>query len=153
MVDPLLLSSVLFYHGLRPILPGHIPVVYHLEYCLLHRSFLHAWSLNLDTLEGHLRLIAETHYPKILATADLEVRYKPKVCFVRHPHTPSNSFFQVFVSQIWNAIITSMYREHLLSIDHVQKLLYYQVDTPDSRRSLRAPLPILCRTDRQGFQG
>jgi 1,3-beta-glucan synthase len=31
-----------------------------------------------------------------------------------------------------------MYREHLLSIDHVRKLLYHQVDTADSRRSLRA---------------
>ncbi len=33
-----------------------------------------------------------------------------------------------------------MYREHLLSIDHVQKLLYHQVDTgPGGRRSLRPP--------------
>jgi 1,3-beta-glucan synthase len=46
---------------------------------------------------------------------------------------------QVLVSQIWNAIIISMYREHLLSIEHVQKLLYHQVDTANGRRSLRAP--------------
>ena len=33
-----------------------------------------------------------------------------------------------------------MYREHLLSIDHVQKLLYHQVDNgPGGRRALRAP--------------
>lgn len=32
-----------------------------------------------------------------------------------------------------------MYREHLLSIDHVQRLLYHQVDGPDGRRTLRAP--------------
>jgi 1,3-beta-glucan synthase len=32
-----------------------------------------------------------------------------------------------------------MYREHLLSIDHVQRLLYHQVDGADGRRSLRAP--------------
>ena len=33
-----------------------------------------------------------------------------------------------------------MYREHRLSIDHVQKLLYHQVDVAqDGRRSLRAP--------------
>ena len=33
-----------------------------------------------------------------------------------------------------------MYREHLLSIDHVQKLLYHQVDNAGTgRRSLRAP--------------
>ncbi|KIL69738.1 glycosyltransferase family 48 protein [Amanita muscaria Koide BX008] len=62
-------------------------------------------------------------YAKLLATAEMEVKYKPKV----------------LVSQIWNAIIISMYREHLLSIDHVQRLLYHQVDAPDGRRVLRAP--------------
>ncbi|KAK7014870.1 glycosyltransferase family 48 protein [Favolaschia claudopus] len=62
-------------------------------------------------------------YAKLLATGEMEVKYKPKV----------------LVSQIWNAIIISMYREHLLSIDHVQRLLYHQVDTPDGRRTLRAP--------------
>jgi hypothetical protein len=41
---------------------------------------------------------------------------------------------KVLVSQIWNAIIISMYREHLLSIDHVQKLLYHQVDKGASGR-------------------
>ncbi|KAF8654087.1 hypothetical protein AX16_003620 [Volvariella volvacea WC 439] len=62
-------------------------------------------------------------YAKLLATAEMEVKYKPKV----------------LVSQIWNAIIISMYREHLLSIDHVQRLLYHQVDGTDGRRMLRAP--------------
>ncbi|KAJ7343495.1 glycosyltransferase family 48 protein [Mycena albidolilacea] len=62
-------------------------------------------------------------YAKLLATGEMEVKYKPKV----------------LVSQIWNAIIISMYREHLLSIDHVQRLLYHQVDSPDGRRTLRAP--------------
>ena len=50
-------------------------------------------------------------YSKVLATGDMEIKYKPKV----------------LTSQIWNAIVISMYREHLLSIDHVQKLLYHQV--------------------------
>ncbi|KAI5450042.1 1,3-beta-D-glucan synthase [Naganishia albida] len=63
-------------------------------------------------------------YAKLLATADMEVKYKPKV----------------LVSQVWNAIIISMYREHLLSIDHVQKLLYHQVPSDnDGKRTLRAP--------------
>ncbi|KAJ7057186.1 1,3-beta-glucan synthase [Mycena amicta] len=62
-------------------------------------------------------------YAKLLATTDMETKYKPKV----------------LVSQIWNAIIISMYREHLLAIEHVQKLLYHQVDAADGRRSLRAP--------------
>ncbi|EGN92450.1 glycosyltransferase family 48 protein [Serpula lacrymans var. lacrymans S7.3] len=62
-------------------------------------------------------------YAKLLATGEMEVKYKPKV----------------LVSQIWNAVIISMYREHLLSIEHVQRLLYHQVDGPDGRRTLRAP--------------
>ncbi|KIY50907.1 glycosyltransferase family 48 protein [Fistulina hepatica ATCC 64428] len=62
-------------------------------------------------------------YAKLLATDQMDVKYKPKV----------------LVSQVWNAIIISMYREHLLSIDHVQRLLYHQVDGKDGRRTLRAP--------------
>ncbi|GJJ14803.1 1,3-beta-D-glucan synthase [Clathrus columnatus] len=70
-------------------------------------------------------------YVKILATSEMEVKYKPKV----------------LVSQIWNAIIISMYREHLLSIDHVQKLLYHQVQSEtDGRRLLRAPPFFLSQT-------
>jgi len=62
-------------------------------------------------------------YAKLLATAEMEVKYKPKV----------------LVSQIWNAIIISMYREHLLGIDHVQRLLYHQAETADGRRTLNPP--------------
>ncbi|KAL0946250.1 hypothetical protein HGRIS_012507 [Hohenbuehelia grisea] len=76
-------------------------------------------------------------YAKLLASRDMEVKYKPKV----------------LVSQIWNAIIISMYREHLLSIDHVQKLLYHQIDTGEGgRRSLRAPPFFISQRDK-GFKG
>ncbi|KAF9448440.1 glycosyltransferase family 48 protein [Macrolepiota fuliginosa MF-IS2] len=72
-------------------------------------------------------------YAKLLATQDMEVKYKPKV----------------LVSQIWNAIIISMYREHLLSINHVQNLLYHQVDTgAGGRRSLRAPAFFISQGDK-----
>jgi len=74
-------------------------------------------------------------YAKILATAEMEVKYKPKV----------------LVSQIWNAIVISMYREHLLSIDNVQRLLYHQSDGPDGRRTLRAP-PFFTNNDGKGFK-
>ncbi|GMM28013.1 hypothetical protein DAMA08_007290 [Martiniozyma asiatica (nom. inval.)] len=47
-------------------------------------------------------------YSKLLATSQLELKYEKKN----------------IVSQIWNAIIISMYREHLLSQDHVHKLIY-----------------------------
>ncbi|KAK7062827.1 1,3-beta-D-glucan synthase [Paramarasmius palmivorus] len=76
-------------------------------------------------------------YSKLLASQDIEVKYKPKV----------------LVSQIWNAVIISMYREHLLSIDHVQKLLYHQVDTGEGgRRSLRAPPFFISQRDK-AFKG
>ncbi|KAG9009427.1 1,3-beta-D-glucan synthase [Tulasnella sp. JGI-2019a] len=62
-------------------------------------------------------------YSKTLATEEIGVKYKPKV----------------LVSQVWNAIIISMYREHLLSIEHVEKLLYQQVAAGNGQRQLRAP--------------
>ncbi|RKP34218.1 glucan synthase [Dimargaris cristalligena] len=63
-------------------------------------------------------------YAKMLATADMEIKYKPKV----------------LCSQIWNAVVISMYREHLLSVDHVQKLLYQQVPSEeDGKRVLKQP--------------
>ncbi|GAC76596.1 1,3-beta-glucan synthase [Moesziomyces antarcticus T-34] len=72
-------------------------------------------------------------YAKLLATADMEIKYKPKV----------------LVSQVWNAIIISMYREHLLSIDHVQKLLYHQVPAGENgKRTLRAPTFFISQTDK-----
>ncbi|KAI5480995.1 1,3-beta-glucan synthase, glycosyltransferase family 48 protein [Pseudohyphozyma bogoriensis] len=72
-------------------------------------------------------------YAKILATSDMEVKYKPKV----------------LVSQVWNAIIISMYREHLLSIDHVQRLLYHQVPSEqDGKRTLRAPMFFISQEDK-----
>ncbi len=63
----------------------------------------------------------------------MEIKYEPKV----------------LVSQVWNAIIISMYREHRLSIDHVQKLLYHQVPAgQDEKRTLRAPAFFISQTDR-----
>ncbi|WRT68817.1 1,3-beta-glucan synthase component FKS1 [Kwoniella shivajii] len=72
-------------------------------------------------------------YAKVLATADMEVKYKPKV----------------LVSQVWNAVIISMYREHLLSIEHVQKLLYHQVQSDQpGKRTLRAPAFFISQGDK-----
>jgi 1,3-beta-glucan synthase len=62
----------------------------------------------------------------------MEVKYKPKV----------------LVSQVWNAVIVSMYREYL-SIDHVQKLLYHQVQSDtDGRRTLGTPPFFISRNDK-----
>ncbi|CCH58676.1 hypothetical protein TBLA_0A08870 [Henningerozyma blattae CBS 6284] len=71
-------------------------------------------------------------YSKILATNDMEIKYKPKV----------------LISQVWNAIIISMYREHLLAIDHVQRLLYHQVPSEiEGKRTLRAPTFFVSQDD------
>ncbi|EEU34586.1 uncharacterized protein NECHADRAFT_88969 [Fusarium vanettenii 77-13-4] len=71
-------------------------------------------------------------YSKVLATREMEIKYKPKV----------------LVSQVWNAIIISMYREHLLSIEHVQKLLYHQVPSEEmGKRTLRAPTFFVAQGD------
>ncbi|KAH7904567.1 hypothetical protein BJ138DRAFT_898067, partial [Hygrophoropsis aurantiaca] len=87
------------------------------------RSFMLGLSIWTPWKDIYTRL-PKRIYAKLLATRDMEVKYKPKV----------------LVSQIWNAIIISMYREHLMSIEHVQKLLYHQVDTGhEGKRSLRAP--------------
>ncbi|TRM58686.1 glycosyltransferase family 48 protein [Schizophyllum amplum] len=81
------------------------------------------WYIIWLVIFSMVRAFKLAYYAKLLATAEMEVKYKPKV----------------LVSQIWNAVIISMYREHLLSIEHVQRLLYHQVDGPDGRRTLRAP--------------
>lgn len=71
-------------------------------------------------------------YAKVLATSDMEIKYKPKV----------------LISQVWNAIVISMYREHLLAIDHVQKLLYHQVPSDiEGKRTLRAPTFFVSQDD------
>ena len=46
-----------------------------------------------------------------------------------------------------------MYREHLLSIDHVQRLLYHQTDGPDGRRTLRAPPFFLAQSSGSSLKG
>ena len=71
-------------------------------------------------------------HSKILATSEMDVKYKPKI----------------LVSQIWNAVIISMYREHLLSIEHVQRLLYQQVDSALlNRRTLKSPTFFVAQDD------
>ncbi|KAG1817409.1 putative beta-1,3-glucan synthase [Suillus variegatus] len=86
------------------------------------RSFSLGLSIWTHWKHVYTRLLKRI-YAKLLATAEMEVKYKPKV----------------LVSQICNAIIISMYREHLLGIEHVQRLLYHQAEGADSRRTLNPP--------------
>lgn len=71
-------------------------------------------------------------YSKILATSEMDVKFKPKI----------------LISQVWNAIVISMYREHLLSIEHVQRLLYQQVDSMMmDKRTLKSPTFFVAQDD------
>ncbi|KAG0213404.1 1,3-beta-D-glucan synthase [Mortierella sp. NVP41] len=71
-------------------------------------------------------------YAKLLATADMDIKYKPKI----------------LCSQIWNAVVISMYREHLLSIEHVQRMLYQQVPSENgSKLSLKPPTFFVAQED------
>lgn len=71
-------------------------------------------------------------YSKIMATSEMDVKFKPKV----------------LVSQIWNSIIISMYREHLLGIEHVQRLLFQQVDSMFlDKKTLKSPTFFVAQDD------
>ncbi|KAK3819724.1 MAG: glucan synthase [Benniella sp.] len=72
-------------------------------------------------------------YTKLVAAADMDIKIKPKV----------------LCSQIWNAVVISMYREHLLSIEHVQRLLYHQVSSPgdENKTKLKAPTFFVAQED------
>jgi len=71
-------------------------------------------------------------YSKLLCTGEMEVKYKP----------------DLLISQIWNAIVISLYREHLLSADHVHRLIYDKLpDEEDGRLALRTPAFFLLQDD------
>ncbi|OAD78252.1 beta 1,3 glucan synthase [Phycomyces blakesleeanus NRRL 1555(-)] len=63
-------------------------------------------------------------YAKILAGSEIGAHYKPKFLY----------------SQVWNAFVISMYREHLLSPDHITKLLYQRVPNAENGKfTLKSP--------------
>ncbi|KAI9478173.1 MAG: putative 1,3-beta-D-glucan synthase subunit [Benjaminiella poitrasii] len=71
-------------------------------------------------------------YTKLLATSDLDFQIQPKI----------------LCSQIWNALIVSMFQEHLLSPDHVSKLLYRQIHAIGSSKStLKSPSFFVSQDD------
>ena len=71
-------------------------------------------------------------YSKIISTSESNAKFKSKL----------------LVSQVWNSIIISMYREHLLSIEHVQRLLYQQMDSELlENKILRSPTFFVAQDD------
>jgi 1,3-beta-glucan synthase len=51
--------------------------------------------------------------------------------------------------EIWNSIIISMYREHLLSIEHIHKLIYQQIPDPEAETGyiLKEPVFFISQED------
>ena len=112
------------------------------------RSFILGLSIWTPWSDTYTRLPKQI-YAKLLATQDIEVKYKPKVGTINILTPSFLNDFQVLVSQIWNATIISMYCEHLLSIKHVQRLLYHQIDSgQEGKRSLRAPPFFISQSDK-----
>ncbi|CAI5755655.1 unnamed protein product [Candida verbasci] len=56
---------------------------------------------------------------------------------------------KLLVSQVWNSIVISMYREHLISIEHVQKLIYKQIESPgiENGTILKEPIFFVSQED------
>lgn len=54
---------------------------------------------------------------------------------------------KVQVSKIWNSIVISMYREHFLSIEQVQKLIYQQQLDNENEIDLREPTFFISQED------
>ncbi|KAJ7846048.1 1,3-beta-glucan synthase [Mycena olivaceomarginata] len=91
------------------------------------RSFMMGLSIWTPWVDIYQRL-PKRIYAKLLATGEMESKSSSR--------------------RSGNAIIISMYREHLLSIEHVQRLLYHQVDAANGRRSLRAPPFFIAAEDK-----
>lgn len=59
----------------------------------------------------------------------------------------SKSSRKLQVSKLWNSIIISMYREHFLSIEQVQKLFYQRDDSYHELAALREPIFFTSQED------
>ncbi|OAD76323.1 beta 1,3 glucan synthase [Phycomyces blakesleeanus NRRL 1555(-)] len=71
-------------------------------------------------------------FVKLLASSDIQIQYKPKI----------------LCSQIWNAIVITMYREHLITVEHVQRMLYQQEINPvNGQRTLKPPSFFVSQED------
>ncbi|CUM66040.1 uncharacterized protein PRCAT00003694001 [Priceomyces carsonii] len=74
----------------------------------------------------------------------------PKRIFSKLIASPNerNIKAKLLVSQIWNSIVISMYREHLLSLEHVQKLIYKRISlSSDGRSFLKEPTFFISQED------
>ncbi|GMF46123.1 unnamed protein product [[Candida] boidinii] len=72
-------------------------------------------------------------YSKLIATTKNKLKYEP----------------DMVIAQVWNSIIISMYREHLISIEQLYKLTYSILDyrKSDGKSLLRTPTFFLNQED------
>ncbi|KAJ9071259.1 1,3-beta-D-glucan synthase [Entomophthora muscae] len=98
-------------------------------------SIANAFSMGISILSPWKNIfgrLPKRIYTKLLATSNMEIKLRPKM----------------LCSQVWNAIVISMYRDHLVSIDHVQKLLYQQVASEiEGKKKLKPPTFFVAQED------
>ncbi|RKP09374.1 1,3-beta-glucan synthase component-domain-containing protein, partial [Thamnocephalis sphaerospora] len=70
-------------------------------------------------------------YAKLVASHEMSMRSKPRM----------------LASQLWNAIVVSMYREHLITPETLEKMLYHQVTSDDGHKQLKEPTFFISQED------
>ena len=85
-----------------------------MEYCVFSLSLILHWRLNLTPWRNIFSRLPKRIFSKIISVSgDKNIKSK------------------LLVSQVWNSIIISMYREHLISLEHVQNLSINKSITPE----------------------
>lgn len=80
----------------------------------------------------------------------LPKRIFSKVLFTRHLTKKYRS--KHLISQIWNAVIVSMYREHLLPLEQVQRLIYHQERSPEGGEKILFEPAFFVSQEDQSFR-
>ncbi|KAA8915873.1 hypothetical protein TRICI_001966 [Trichomonascus ciferrii] len=80
----------------------------------------------------------------------LPKRIFSKVLFTRHLTKKYRS--KHLISQIWNAVIVSMYREHLLPLEQVQRLVYHQERSPEGGEKILFEPAFFVSQEDQSFK-
>lgn len=111
---------------------GHLFVVHCMEYSIFCLSFFLYWVSIWTPWRNIFSRLPKRIFSKIISVSgDKNVKAK------------------MLVSQVWNSIIISMYREHLISLEHVQKLIYKQIDNPavEGGSVLKEPIFFVSQED------
>lgn len=72
----------------------------------------------------------------------LPERIYNKLVFIDRKNSNNQMNLMQMVSQIWNGVVISMYREHLLSLEQVNKLVYHYLDQDEFNSSSAFNIPM-----------